>query len=344
MNLIKKSKKEKKGITLIALVITIVVLLILGGITINLLLSNGGIIKKAQQAKNKMDIAMKDDELLLNPIIQGKTIDELVNGDIPKLKCLKVNQGIYLYLTNSIFDYILEKPTDEIEYTIAQKNGFSDFDKFIQSFDIPTIRNKNDYIKYVNDMYGEENYKMSLLELISVSEIKEEYQAYANKFGIQDEEVTIIDPKGVEHKISNCKNFNFYYSIPESGKYKFTVITEDGKRAEQTFDIQLKNIFRLVCYNDMYYKDEDNNDILLFEKHQVIGTFEFERGQTWKEFIGNGIDLNGLRIEKREDSEYLSVYYDGKELINKFGFYINKTNIENKIVEEGEYALGCISQ
>ena len=44
--------KEMKGITLIALVITIVVLLILAGVSINLLLGDNGIITKAKEAKD----------------------------------------------------------------------------------------------------------------------------------------------------------------------------------------------------------------------------------------------------------------------------------------------------
>ena len=42
----------EKGITLIALVVTIIILLILSGITINMLIGEGGIIKTAQEAKN----------------------------------------------------------------------------------------------------------------------------------------------------------------------------------------------------------------------------------------------------------------------------------------------------
>ncbi len=44
---LQRNRKEQ-GITLIALVVTIVVLLILAGITINMLFSNGGIFKTAQ--------------------------------------------------------------------------------------------------------------------------------------------------------------------------------------------------------------------------------------------------------------------------------------------------------
>ncbi len=47
-----KHRMEKvKGITLIALVVTIIVLLILSGITINTLFSDNGIISQAQKAK-----------------------------------------------------------------------------------------------------------------------------------------------------------------------------------------------------------------------------------------------------------------------------------------------------
>ncbi len=49
--------KNKKGITLIALVVTIVVLLILAGVSINLVLDNNGIIQKGKDAKSATIIA-----------------------------------------------------------------------------------------------------------------------------------------------------------------------------------------------------------------------------------------------------------------------------------------------
>lgn len=53
--------KEQKGITLIALVVTIVVLLILAGITITMLLSDNGIISTAQRADNETELATVKD-------------------------------------------------------------------------------------------------------------------------------------------------------------------------------------------------------------------------------------------------------------------------------------------
>ena len=54
---------KNKGITLVALVITIIILLILAGITLNLTLGQNGIITRAQEAgKNYMDAAEREQE------------------------------------------------------------------------------------------------------------------------------------------------------------------------------------------------------------------------------------------------------------------------------------------
>ena len=53
---------KQKGITLIAIVVTIVVLLVLAGVSINLLLGDNGIITMAQKAKEKTEDARKTEE------------------------------------------------------------------------------------------------------------------------------------------------------------------------------------------------------------------------------------------------------------------------------------------
>jgi len=76
---------EKRGITLISLVITIVVMLILVGVTINLTLGQNGIFKTAQiAAKNytetqeKEQAELKDFESMLSNVISGG--EEILNG------------------------------------------------------------------------------------------------------------------------------------------------------------------------------------------------------------------------------------------------------------------------
>ena len=69
--------KNKKGITLIALVVTIVVLLILAGVTINLLLDENGIIAKSKDARREYGQAKTNEEIDLDSA--SSWIDEITN-------------------------------------------------------------------------------------------------------------------------------------------------------------------------------------------------------------------------------------------------------------------------
>ena len=62
----KNFRKNEIGITLIALVITVIVLLILAGVTIATLTGDNGILKRAQEAKNKTEQAQKEEQNILN--------------------------------------------------------------------------------------------------------------------------------------------------------------------------------------------------------------------------------------------------------------------------------------
>ena len=60
---------DKKGITLVALVVTIVALLILAGVSINLVLGNNGIIAKAKDAETKSAEASQNDLKGMNGLV-----------------------------------------------------------------------------------------------------------------------------------------------------------------------------------------------------------------------------------------------------------------------------------
>lgn len=57
--------KKQNGITLIALVVTIIVLIILAGVSINMLVGDNGIINMAQRAKNETEQAAKEEQQAL---------------------------------------------------------------------------------------------------------------------------------------------------------------------------------------------------------------------------------------------------------------------------------------
>ena len=72
---LKKAKKSTYGITLIALVVTIVILIILATISINLLIKAGGIISKAKESAVINNINQKKESVQM--VIATKTIEKL---------------------------------------------------------------------------------------------------------------------------------------------------------------------------------------------------------------------------------------------------------------------------
>ena len=119
-------KKTEKGITLVALVVTIVVLLILAGVSINLVLGNNGIIAKAKDAETKSAEASQNDLKGMNALTE-----EMNNalGEKPKVDLSKYKIGDsvnYTYDTASS-SYTLESKYSgySSNQTIAQTTGLT---------------------------------------------------------------------------------------------------------------------------------------------------------------------------------------------------------------------------
>ena len=125
---LKKLKKQAKGITLIALVVTIIVLLILAGIALNLTIGQNGIFSRAQTAANTWRNAETNEQLAMNDfadlidnytnqkeneidastvsknptLFYGKPITNYTNknGDIVDCQIFYADSNIYLIMTN----------------------------------------------------------------------------------------------------------------------------------------------------------------------------------------------------------------------------------------------------
>ena len=70
--------KGQKGITLVALIVTIVVLIILAGVTLTIALSDNGIFQKSKNAVDDYDTAAEEEKIELNTTDQElqNAIDE----------------------------------------------------------------------------------------------------------------------------------------------------------------------------------------------------------------------------------------------------------------------------
>ena len=82
----KKKSLQEKGITLIALVVTIIILLILAGVTLKMALSQNGLFSKTQEAADKYKQAQSDEEEMIRQIATQMNIEYVgaeVTGYIP---------------------------------------------------------------------------------------------------------------------------------------------------------------------------------------------------------------------------------------------------------------------
>ena len=104
-----KIQKKQKGVTLIALVLTIIVLLILAGVSIAMLSSNNGILNQAIKAKEETEISSEKEAIQLTMINKEMTNEDkynigeelkdrtLANGD--NWKIVSVNDAGKIYGT-----------------------------------------------------------------------------------------------------------------------------------------------------------------------------------------------------------------------------------------------------
>ena len=97
--------KKNKGITLVALVVTIVVLLILAGVSINLVLGNNGIIAKAKEAETKSAEASQNDLKGMNGLVSEMEGALAGNGSTGSGNGGKLEPETVPYLPSDDFHY-----------------------------------------------------------------------------------------------------------------------------------------------------------------------------------------------------------------------------------------------
>ena len=116
---VKTNFKSKKGITLIALVITIIVLLILAGVSIAMLTGENGILTQAQNAKEETSIAEEKEQIALaynaaiakkqSTDITAKELDDELKANDAGADATKDGENIKVTFEESKREYIIDK-------------------------------------------------------------------------------------------------------------------------------------------------------------------------------------------------------------------------------------------
>ena len=125
-----ENKRKNNGITLVALVVTIIILLILAGITISSL-TNTGIFEKAKEARDKTAAAAENQAKILNEY--EDELNKYISWNTKKLQAdgswndsKKVNSPQLMEGMTGIY---WDKDGNEIEVTADNQDNWYDYDK-----------------------------------------------------------------------------------------------------------------------------------------------------------------------------------------------------------------------
>ncbi|MFR1646741.1 MAG: type II secretion system protein [Clostridia bacterium] len=211
-------KKTEKGITLVALVVTIVVLLILAGVSINLVLGNNGIIAKAKEAETKSAEASQNDLKGMNALAE-----EMNNalGEKPKVDLSKYKIGDSV---NYTYDPASSSYTLESKYsgyssnqTIAQTTGLTwkvlNVDKENDTVDIISTNPTSSTVTFAN-ILGYNNGPYLMNEICKAQ--------YSNKtLGVEARSINLLDME--KHLTADgIKARNAYQYNSSTAKYGTT--------------------------------------------------------------------------------------------------------------------------
>ena len=163
----KELKTKNKGITLIALVVTIVVLLILAGVSISMLSGDDGIIKNAQEAKNKTEQGEKDEktnlaqnEDLINEYIDGIEVEKVRDSNPGGLEGTGTDDDPYTI--NSIEDLVF------FAYDVTNGNTYEG--KTVKLGTSLDFKSTKSYVDPLRTDYGKYGYDGELKTLLTTGE------------------------------------------------------------------------------------------------------------------------------------------------------------------------------
>ena len=107
--------EKNKGITLIALIITIILLLILVGVSLNLLIK-GDLFGSAEKAVNGTNAKVEEQQTRVDELMgQMDRASAFAEGTVPTLKYKVYGDDIIVYLEHSLYDYVSKMSIEEKE-------------------------------------------------------------------------------------------------------------------------------------------------------------------------------------------------------------------------------------
>ena len=260
--------KEMKGITLVALVITIVVLLILAGVSINTVLGDDGIIKKAKEAAEATKRASAEEEM-----------DRLVL----EYQLASNDETLESFLQEKVTEGRIDEVTDNGDgtITITKKVEGKDYTITVKKPAASTPSVKVGTIRVVSDSTG----AGSSLGEASTSKGKTLYIMIDSSISGG---TTTVSPE-------------VPYAVTENGTYKFTVTgTVNGTAYTKEVSVEV-NQFREFSIDDIQIGDSVNYTYDPAGSYSLSSTYSgYSSNQTIAQTTG--LTWKVLNVDKENDT------------------------------------------
>ncbi len=218
-----KFPTSNAAITLIALIITIIVLLILAGVNLNMVMGESGLFGKANNAKSKTEVAQYEEELRMC-VLELQT-EEASNGRTFNMNTIKNNLDTY---TQKLEDETIEWKEKDIEEPTGIYKGYNFY-----------IDKK--YGAHIKDKATGTQISMKILS--EIPETGYTNQDVSLKITITNNEKginKIIKPDGNTENLNGAKTYEEEKTATENTKYTYVVTDTEGK--EETKEVEIKII------------------------------------------------------------------------------------------------------
>ena len=269
-----KTKENIQGITLIALVVTIVVLLILAAVSISMLTGENGVITQAQDAKDKTEIGEEKEQVqLAATAAKGKTnwgeitednfraeLDNNIgsgkytlskNGDIftvtynDSKRSYEVDADgniTELGIVNIIATMIIEG--EKVETPPLPSSDFSHIDGTVDTGYVIKDSKGNEFVWVPVDKNQKIKINVSSKEKI--------------------DNISLTDPYGDEIPLANTDNLGTSYNNQEveptiNGPYRLTVTA--GGETKKVF-LNVHSLYAIDTFNDWRYTTEEEDNLM----------------------------------------------------------------------------------
>lgn len=269
------NKKNQKGITLIALVITIIIILILSTVSINAVLSNQGILKSSQEIERMQNEAVESEKQSTNKtlgehtnVIDNPPVDPTANWDTRKVDKVLSEDNIFVPVpkgyTASTIDGEKKVSTGFVIKEGTNGGAKSGINEFVW---VP--------VSNINDIYDKENSAGQAWEFSGTTSTK---VAYPTKVNSLDREPDVITGANEgEESTSGAE----YDAVTDNLKQAGMPDTTNAQNFKEQLQKEFENMIESVkIYGGFYIGRYETGN--LSQTKAVVQKYNTDIGnQTW---------------------------------------------------------------